>query len=279
MKIIIDDELKEEKPALSLTLSLIMHGIIFFLLFFIPTIVKVNYIPEEKPVEVVIPKKNPLKLYKKNKKRIEKKKVLPREKIKKEAPKKFQKKAIPPMRRERVYSDRMLEKEGKGAGGGKGNSDFFSGILNKKDKFNGNKLKLKKFYFPLRKKGKNFFNFKPEGKGFGSYEGHGGGAYFNTHGYNLDPWVKAVLKKVKKNWIPPLAAKAGIKGVCAFYLVFHRDGSVSDLRMIKSSGIPSYDQSSFGALRFSIPFPEFPNYYPYDTIEARFVFYYNIYPE
>ncbi len=302
MRIIIEEG-KEEKPALSLGISLLIHFILFGLLITFPQFFKVELPYEEKPVEVVIPKKNPLKfkkeeLLRKKKKQVNEKERKTQNRIKKSNPQvkkrtlpqrdEIQRRGLPQKKYslplppdKRVYSDRMLKRKGKGG--------FFSGIKKEDEKRKGGgggllevdpkKFNLKKFVLPQKKGGKNFYIFTPGKGGFGGWEGHGGGAYFETHGYNLDPWIEAVLRKVKKNWIPPLAAKAGIKGVNAFYLVFHRNGEVTDLTIIKSSGIPSFDQSSYGALWSSIPFPEFPDYYPYETIKARFVFYYNVYPE
>jgi len=120
-----------------------------------------------------------------------------------------------------------------------------------------------------------------KGAGFGvggGWKDYGASASFDTHGINIDPWIKEVIQKVKRNWIPPTAAKYGLRGYNVFYVVFSRDGTLKVFKSVKKSEILSFDLSSKNAIASSIPFPEFPNYYTYDDVKAQFHFYYNLYP-
>ncbi len=156
---------------------------------------------------------------------------------------------------------------------GKGGKYLYKGISKQKPK--------KKSNFVIPFGGKHRFSFKPgEGIGGGSgWKNYGASASFDTHGINLDPWIKEVIRKVKRNWIIPTAAKYGLQGYNAFYLVFNKDGTLGEFKVLIQSKVLSFNLSSKNAIIGSVPFPPIPDYYPYKTVKARFFFYYNIYPE
>ena len=156
---------------------------------------------------------------------------------------------------------------------GKGGKYIYKGISKTRPK--------KKSDFVIPYGGKNRFSFKPgEGIGGGSgWKNYGASASFDTHGINLDPWIKEVIRRVKRNWIIPTAAKYGLQGYNAFYLVFNKDGSLGEFKVIIKSKVISFNLSSENAISGSVPFPPIPDYYPYKSVKARFFFYYNLYPE
>lgn len=132
--------------------------------------------------------------------------------------------------------------------------------------------------------GKRQFNY-PSGfyfrGGGGGTEGEGiqgfaGSAYFDSGGYDITPWAKEVIEKVKRNWLVPIAAKYGIKGITGIYLVFERNGDVSSMSLFRKSGVISFDQSATNAIISSIPFPKLPVDFPKENLPAYFFFYYNI---
>jgi hypothetical protein len=156
---------------------------------------------------------------------------------------------------------------------GKGGKYLYKGISKIKPK-----NKKKGLIIPYG--GKNRFSFKlGDGIGGGSgWKNYGASVAFDTHGINLDPWIKEVIRRVKANWIVPTAAKLGLKGYNAFYLVFSGDGSLSEFKVLVKSKVISFNLSSQNAIQGSVPFPPLPDYYPYKTVKARFLFYYNLYP-
>ncbi len=157
---------------------------------------------------------------------------------------------------------------------GKGGNSLYKGLSKLKPK-----VKKKGFVIPYG--GKNRFSFNlGEGIGGGSgWKNYGASVAFDTHGINLDPWIKEVIRKVKSNWIIPTAAKYGLKGYNAFYLVFEKDGSLGVFKIIIKSKVLSFNLSSANAIKGSVPFPPIPDYYPYKDVKARFLFYYNLYPQ
>jgi len=122
------------------------------------------------------------------------------------------------------------------------------------------------------------FYFKGEGKGFGGggIQGFAGSAYFDSGGYDITPWAKEVIEKVKRNWLVPIAAKYGIKGITGIFLIFEKDGSISTMNLFRKSGVISFDQSATNAIISSIPFPKLPPDFPKENLPAYFLFYYNI---
>ncbi len=122
------------------------------------------------------------------------------------------------------------------------------------------------------------FYFRGGGGGIGGegIQGFAGSAYFDSGGYDITPWAKEVIEKVKRNWLVPIAAKYGIKGITGIYLVFERDGNVSTINLFRKSGVISFDQSAENAVISSIPFPKLPADFPKENLPAYFFFYYNI---
>ncbi len=124
--------------------------------------------------------------------------------------------------------------------------------------------------------------YLPQGMNFssGSTAGKvvGGSAIFESGDYDISPWAEKVIAKVKGNWIVPLAAKLGFKGVSVIYLVIERDGRVSFLAVERPSGIKVFDQAALNAIKSSSPFPPLPPDFPLPNLKAHFFFFYNVSP-
>jgi TonB family protein len=103
----------------------------------------------------------------------------------------------------------------------------------------------------------------------------GSGVFFDTQGYDLGPWANRVIAMVKRNWIVPVAADLGLKGVVGISFQVDRSGKILDPKIVSSSQIPSYDQAALQALMISDPFPPLPADFPRPKLPAVFRFYYN----
>ncbi|MGE5342063.1 MAG: TonB C-terminal domain-containing protein [Candidatus Omnitrophota bacterium] len=121
--------------------------------------------------------------------------------------------------------------------------------------------------------------FTDQNNGFGAggdgISAYGGGAYFNSKGFDVTPWAKRVVYSIKSNWIIPIACEAGIKGTVGIYVVFGRNGRILKLELRQSSKLGSYDQASLNAFKLSNPFPALPDNFPNPDLDAYFVFQYN----
>ncbi len=84
-------------------------------------------------------------------------------------------------------------------------------------------------------------------------------------------YVNLILTKVTNNWLDPLpTAKAHL--VTTVYFRILRSGAITDLRIEKSSGSPSFDQGAMKAISLSEPFPPLPDEYKSDFLGVHFEF-------
>ncbi|HSP07593.1 MAG TPA: energy transducer TonB, partial [Acidobacteriota bacterium] len=103
----------------------------------------------------------------------------------------------------------------------------------------------------------------------------GSGVFFDTQGFDLGPWGNQAVSIVRSNWIIPVAAELGIKGVVGISFKVERNGTIRDLKIISPSGVPSFDQAALSALQSSSPLPPLPQNFPRDVLPGIFRFYYN----
>lgn len=104
----------------------------------------------------------------------------------------------------------------------------------------------------------------------------GSGVFFDTQGYDLGPWANRAVALVRSNWIIPVAAELGMKGVVGISFKVERNGTIRDLKIVSPSGVPSFDQAALSALQSSSPLPPLPNDFPRDLLPGVFRFYYNM---
>ena len=68
----------------------------------------------------------------------------------------------------------------------------------------------------------------------------------------------------------------GVKGVVTIRFTIHRDGRVSDVTILKSSGAPPYDLAAKKAIELSSPLRALPQDFPKPTERVTCMFYYNM---
>ena len=103
----------------------------------------------------------------------------------------------------------------------------------------------------------------------------GSGVFFDTRGYDLGPWANRVIAIVKSNWLTPEAAKLGARGIVSISFTVARSGRIDNIRLVSSSGIPSFDTAAMNALRSSSPLPKLPVDFPRPILPGLFRFFYN----
>src|SRR5262249_51981172 len=62
----------------------------------------------------------------------------------------------------------------------------------------------------------------------------GSGVFFDTQGYDLGPWGNHVVAIVRRNWIVPVAAELGVKGIVAISFKVDRSGKIIEPKIISS---------------------------------------------
>jgi TonB family protein len=98
---------------------------------------------------------------------------------------------------------------------------------------------------------------------------------FDTRGVDFGPWLRRFRSQVIGNWFIPQAADV-MRGHVVIQLRVQRDGSLLNIRIIRSSGIDSFDRAAMTALRLSTPTLQLPEAYPLDAIDPfTVIFYYN----
>jgi len=107
-----------------------------------------------------------------------------------------------------------------------------------------------------------------------------GAVSFETSGWDLGPYARIVQEKVESNWrMPAVQEVLRQKGWVAIHFDIMKDGRVENIEIVRSSRIPSYDQSARNALLSSDPFPPLPEQVTVPKISGTFRFFYNMWSE
>ena len=99
------------------------------------------------------------------------------------------------------------------------------------------------------------------------------GFHFDPQGADFTIWLNHAKNQVYRNWMIPQAAYLGYGGHVDFEIIFERDGSMSALRMLKSSGTSSLDRAARNALSTS-RFMALPDDYGPPRLTMQVTFHY-----
>lgn len=109
--------------------------------------------------------------------------------------------------------------------------------------------------------------------------GGGGGQFgpsiqFDTMGVEFGPWIRRFVAQIKRNWLLPYAAMT-LKGHSVLTFYVHRDGTLTEVRVLAPSSVDSFNTSARNALLASNPTQPLPEEYPADNAFFTVTFYYN----
>jgi len=106
-----------------------------------------------------------------------------------------------------------------------------------------------------------------------------GALFFDPQGADFTLWINRFKDEVYRNWNIPEAANLGAaRGHVDFEFTVERDGTMSSLRMLKSSGTNSLDRAAQFALQGSRLLP-LPDDYGPPRVTMQVSFHYNDYPQ
>ena len=106
----------------------------------------------------------------------------------------------------------------------------------------------------------------------------GSSIQFDTRGVDFGPWIRRFIAQVRRNWFIPQSAMVD-RGHVVLQFVVHRDGRITDLRVVQPSHNASFNRSAFAAISSSNPLEPLPPDYPAPAISPMTVtFYYNEQP-
>jgi TonB family protein len=108
--------------------------------------------------------------------------------------------------------------------------------------------------------------------------GGGGGQFgpieFDSKGVEFGPWIRRFIAQVRRNWFIPYAAMA-MKGHVVVTFNVHKSGAITDLAVLRPSGVEAFNRSAFNALASSNPTQPLPPEYPDSRAFFTVTFYYN----
>ncbi len=97
---------------------------------------------------------------------------------------------------------------------------------------------------------------------------------FDSKGIDFGPWLRRFEARVRRNWYIPMAAMT-LHGRVSITFYVHRNGALTELEIVKVSGVDSFDSAAFNALRLSNPVDALPAAYPDDKALFTVTFLYN----
>ncbi len=99
----------------------------------------------------------------------------------------------------------------------------------------------------------------------------------NTAELKYQRYLLDMKRKIELYWdYPALAARNGWQGSLFLNFTINRDGTVSGVRLEKSSGYPMLDDAAVTAIRLAAPFPPFPADFTVEDISIKGQFQYHI---
>jgi periplasmic protein TonB len=101
-----------------------------------------------------------------------------------------------------------------------------------------------------------------------------GPLFFDPEGADFTVWINHFKNEVYRNWIVPQAAALGFRGHVDIEFTVERDGSMTGIRMLKSSGTLSLDKAAENALRGSRLLP-LPRDFGPPRVTMQVTFFYN----
>jgi TonB family protein len=101
----------------------------------------------------------------------------------------------------------------------------------------------------------------------------------DTMGVDFGPYLRRLKLTVQDHWdqiMPQSAMPPEMKkGVVVLEFAILKDGSVAELKYVRSSGDTALDRAAYGGITYSNPLPPLPSNYRGDYLLLRASFYYN----
>lgn len=103
---------------------------------------------------------------------------------------------------------------------------------------------------------------------------------FESQWYDWGDYAESMVSRIRVNWYNnmPQLIQTGLKGVVTIRFTIHRDGEITDITILKGSGIPPYDFAAKKALELSSPLNPLPKDFPNQTERVTAMFFYNMQP-
>ncbi|HEX8619264.1 MAG TPA: energy transducer TonB [Thermoanaerobaculia bacterium] len=117
------------------------------------------------------------------------------------------------------------------------------------------------------------------GNAGGGDKGHAeqGPLSFETQWYNWGDYAQSMVSRIRVNWYAnmPQLIRTGIAGVVTIRFTIQRDGRITEVAVLSSSGHPPYDFAARKAIELSSPLNPLPKDFPNPNERVTAMFYYN----
>ncbi|MGA8807379.1 MAG: TonB family protein [Thermoanaerobaculia bacterium] len=100
---------------------------------------------------------------------------------------------------------------------------------------------------------------------------------FESSWFDWGDYAEGMVGRIRVNWYSnmPHLIQTGLKGVVTIRFTIHRDGSITDVTILQSSGIPPYDFAAKKGIELSSPLNPLPANFPNEFERVTAMFYYN----
>lgn len=100
----------------------------------------------------------------------------------------------------------------------------------------------------------------------------------NTSELRYQKYLVNMKNRIESRWdYPEAASRNGWQGLLRIDFAINKDGSLKDVKLVKSSNYPALDDAAITALRLASPFPPFPDDFGIEEINIKGSFEYVIY--
>jgi protein TonB len=107
----------------------------------------------------------------------------------------------------------------------------------------------------------------PTGSRLGTSQ-FGAAVGFDNPDFTYTYYVDQVLLRIREQWVrPPLGGK--VEAMVHFRI--HRDGTVTDVSIVRSSGYNSFDLAALRAVQNASPLPRLPDSYDHDSVGVNLI--------
>ncbi len=104
---------------------------------------------------------------------------------------------------------------------------------------------------------------------------------FETQWYEWGDYADHMVNKIRRHWYDnmPSLIRMGMKGVVTIQFTIQRSGTITDIRILKSSEIPPFDFAAKKAIELASPLRPLPADFPNRSERVTAQFYYNLTPK
>ena len=100
---------------------------------------------------------------------------------------------------------------------------------------------------------------------------------FETQWYPWGDYADLMVRKIRYHWYNnmPSLIRLGVKGVVVIRFTIQRNGQITEVTLLRSSGSPPYDFAARKAIELASPLAPLPKDFPNSTERVTAAFYYN----